>query len=63
MSVHKEIQLFNDGIELLSVTVSPSAISIAISAKGNVATTIHNAQDMRRLARFILDEVKEEDAK
>lgn len=63
MSVHKEIKLFNDEIELLSVTVSPSVISVAISGKANVATTIQNAQDMRRLARFILDEVKEEDAK
>ena len=63
MSVHKEIKLFNNDIELLSVIVSPSVISVAISANGNVATTIQNAQDMRRLARFILDEVKEEDAK
>lgn len=63
MSVHKEIKLFNNDIELLSVIVSPSVISVSISANGNFSTTIQNAQDMRRLARFILDEVKEEDAK
>ena len=61
MTIHKEIKLFNNDNNLLSVNVTPHAIYVSVVVQEKAVSVIQNPDDMRRLARFILDEVKEED--
>ena len=61
MSIHKEMKLFNNDHNLLSVNVTPYAISVSIVVEEKAISITQKPDDLRRLARFILDEVKEED--
>ena len=61
MSIHKEIKLFNNDNNLLSVNVTPHGITVSVVAQEKAISISQSPDDMRRLARFILDEVKEED--
>ena len=63
MSIHKEIKLFNNDNNLFSVNVTPHGITVSVVRDGKAININQSPDDMRRLARFILDEVKEEDAK
>ena len=61
MSIHKEIKLFNNDNNLLSVNVTPHGITVSVVSQEKAISISQSSDDMRRLARFILDEVKEED--
>jgi hypothetical protein len=63
MSIHKEIKLFNNDNNLFSVNVTPHGITVSVVRDEKAININQSPDDMRRLARFILDEVKEEDAK
>lgn len=60
MSVSMEMRLVNDG-NLLSCEVGDKEVQIFIRRPDNYMSVDMTKSDMRRLARFILDEVKEED--
>lgn len=61
MSIHKEIKLFNNLNNLLSVNVTPHGITVSVVRDEKAINIDQSPDDMRRLARFILDEVKEEE--
>lgn len=62
MAIHKEIKLYNNENSLLSLNVTPNSMFVTIASGKDVVTIIiQSSDDMRRLARFILDEVKEEE--
>ena len=61
MTIHKEIKLFNNDNNLLSVNVTPHGITVSVVAQEKATSISQSSDDMRRLARFILDEVKEEE--
>ena len=61
MTIHKEIKLFNNDNNLLSVSVTPHGITVSVVRDEKAINIDQSPDDMRRLARFILDEVKEEE--
>lgn len=58
-----EMKVFNDLSNLLSVEVLDDKLRVTMVVNDKATVDCFSIEDMRRLARFILDEAHEEDAK
>lgn len=59
MSVRIEMKVFNDLSNLLSVEVLDDKLKVTMVVHDKANVDYFSIADMRRLARFILDEAKE----
>ena len=58
-----EMKVFNTMNDLLSVETDKDKIRVSLTLDNKSCVSYFSIEDMRRLARFILDEAYEEDAK